>query len=98
MRSELTTGPIVVNERCESIGPRAFSRAVTISPSLPLVGNWVLPVATAGEAEGEAPGDAEAPDAAGLGLADGLGLGLGLGLGEGVGAAEGLALAAADAA
>jgi hypothetical protein len=65
-----------------------------MSPSLPLVGSWVLPVATAGDAEGEAPGDAEAPD--GLGLAEGLGLGLGLG--EGVGAADGLALAVVDAA
>ena len=69
MRSELTTGPIVVRLRCcDSIGPSSASRAVTISPSFPSVGSSVLPTAAPGEGDGDAlgPGLAEA-----LGLADG---------------------------
>ena len=78
-RSELTTGPIVVSDRCDSIGPRASSRATTISPSLPSVGSSVLPVTTGGDAPGEAPGEAPGLAAAdGAGLADGAGVGLGL--------------------
>ena len=72
-RSELTTAPIVVRLACDSIFPRSLSRAMTISPSLPSVGNRVLPTGpAAGDADGEAeaPGDAEA-DGAGVGEADG---------------------------
>src|SRR6478672_8148451 len=69
-RSALTTGPIVVSEPCEAIGPRAASSAVTISPSLPSVGRSVLPVPADGE--GEAPADAPGlAEAAGEGLAEG---------------------------
>src|SRR6478735_3480301 len=87
MRSLLTTGPIVVSEPCDAIGPRAASSAVTISPSLPSVGRSVLPVPADGEgdAPGDAPGLAEA-EAAGEGLA--VGVGLGEGVGEGLGEAE----------
>src|SRR6476661_5089228 len=85
-RSALTTGPIVVSEPCEAIGPRDAWSAVTISPSLPSVGRSVLPVPADGE--GEAPADAPGlAEAAGEGLADGFGLGEGVG--EGLGEAEG---------
>src|SRR6185503_17022528 len=93
MRSLLTTGPIVVSEPCEAIGPSSASRAVTISPSLPSVGSSVMPVPADGD--GEAPADApgEAPaDAAGL--LDGEGLAVGDGVGDADGEAAGLPLAA----
>src|SRR6476659_1137732 len=87
IRSDETTGPIVVSDGCSAIGPSAAWRAVTISPPLPSVGSWVLPIAVPGEPDGD--GDPDAPgdplgDALGLGEA----LGVGLGVGEGVGAGE----------
>src|SRR5262245_51164632 len=90
-RSVLTTGPIVVSEPCDSMGPRAASRAVTISPSLPSVGRSAMPAPADGEGEADAPGLAAAGDP--LGEALGVGVGDGVGLGDGVGDGDGLALA-----
>src|SRR6185295_10430795 len=88
IRSDDTTGPIVVSDACSAIGPRAFSSATTISPPLPSVGSSVLPIAVPGEleADGDAPAD---PLGAGLALGLGLALALGLGLAEGAGDADG---------
>src|SRR5215216_3548559 len=89
-RSELTTGPIVVSEPCASIGPRAVSSAVTISPSFPSVGRSARP--GTGVADGLADGPTEA-----LALGAGVGLGLAVGVGEGDGEALGATVAEADA-
>src|SRR5213592_2161953 len=101
MRSAETTGPIVVSDACSAIGPRAASRALTISPPLPVVGSSVLPVGGGGDAEPDGAGEPEAPaDALGAGLAladgdpeaeadalaDALALGARVGIGVGVGA------------
>lgn len=80
MRSELTTGPIVVSDRCDSMGPSAAWSTTTISPSRPSVGRFVSPVAADGDGDGETPGET---------LGDGLALGDGLGEGEGLGVADG---------
>src|SRR6476661_7280315 len=83
IRSDETTGPIVVSDACSGIGPSAAWSAVTISPPLPSVGSWVLPMAVPGEPDGDgdpdAPGD---PLGAALGLGEALGVGLGVGDGE----------------
>src|SRR5436309_4141278 len=100
MRSAETTGPIVVSDACSAIGPRAASRALTISPPLPVVGSSVLPVGGGGDAEPDGAGEPDAPaDALGAGLAlavaaeaeadapaDALALGARVGIGVGVGA------------
>src|SRR5688572_22550809 len=88
MRSELTTGPIVVRLACASMGPWASSRAVTIAPRSPPVGSCVFPT---GAADGDGPGDAEAPgdaDAEGAGEPDGAGDADADGAGEPDGVAE----------
>ena len=61
VRSALTTGPTVVRLAWPSIGPRASSRATTISPSLPSVGRSWSPAAggVLGDADGSADGEAE---------------------------------------
>src|SRR4029079_18012716 len=86
LKSAETTGPIVVSEACSAIGPRAASRALTISPALPSVGSSVLPVGGVGDGAAELPGAAD-PLGAALGGALGVALGLGLGaaLAEGAG-------------
>ena len=70
--SELTTAPIVVRLRCSAIGPSCFCRAAATSPSLPLVGIWVLPTGPAdADGDGDAPGEADGPaDAEADGPAD----------------------------
>src|SRR5207253_652920 len=91
IRSAETTGPIVVNEACSAIGPNSAWSALTISPPLPSVGSWVLPVAVDGEADGaaDAPADAAAD-------ADGLGDGAELGEGDAAGEPDGAADADAE--
>src|SRR4029077_13742636 len=102
MRSELTTGPMVVRLACSSIGPSSASRATTISAILPVVGRSVFPPAAGGlggpgDPDGEAAGDADGladGDADGLagaeapGEPDGPGLPLAVGdaVGDGAGA------------
>src|SRR5438034_10759394 len=85
MRSAETTGPIVVSDACSAIGPRAASRALTISPPLPVVGSSVLPVGGGGDAEPDGAGE---PDAS----ADALGGGLALEDGDPEAEAESLAV------
>ena len=58
-RSLLTTGPIVVSEPCDEIGPSSASSAVTISPSLPSVGRSPRPAPADGD--GEAAGERARP-------------------------------------
>src|SRR6478752_6857500 len=99
IRSDETTGPIVVSDACSAIGPSAAWSAVTISPPFPSVGSWVLPMAVPGEPDGagdpDAPGD---PLGAALGLGEALGLGLGVGDGVEDGDAEAAGATEPDAA
>ena len=90
MRSELTTGPIVVKLRCSVIGPSSFSSATRISPRVPVVGRFVLPP---GFTDGD--GLAE-PDAEGAGDPEGDGDGLGDGLADGLDDGEADAAGEAD--
>src|SRR5688572_3709548 len=82
-RSELTTAPIVVRLRWDSISPRRASRAVTISPSLPSRGSSVFPIG-AGDGDSDGFGEPEA-----VGLPDGAGEALGLGEALGAGDSDG---------